>query len=120
MSILTQFYLLQYKNWKLQFRKKVVTTFEILIPAILCLLMVSIRRLVVVTEYPEPQTFKTYDIDGLPNVTVYSLSPEIQTIGLAYTPQTAITSQIMAGVYGYLHDAYNGPSIIREYLNSLL
>lgn len=115
MGILTQFYLLQYKNWKLQFRKKAVTVFEILIPVLLCLLMVSIRTLVKVTEYPDAQTFPSYDVNGLPNTTVYSVSPFIQTLGLAYTPKTPITNQIMAGVHGYLHDSINGPSVICKY-----
>lgn len=98
MSITTQFYLLQYKNWKLQFRKKLTTIFEILIPVILCLLMVAIRTLVDVTPHYETTTFPAFKVDGVPEALKNRLTnPKLGLwgTGIAYTPKTNITDRII-------------------------
>ena len=97
MSIFTQFYLLQYKNWKLQFRKKAITVFEILIPVLLCLLMVSIRTLVDVNDFGTT-TYDAFRVDGVPNGLRKKLTFPNTTFwgtGIAYTPKTAVTDRIM-------------------------
>lgn len=114
MSIATQFYLLQYKNWKLQLRKKLVTALEFGIPVVLCIVMVLIRSIVQVTEYPDPTYFPSYPIDELPSELVSVMSPKIKTVGLAYTPQTNVTTEIINGIYGHLRNQYVGPSLICE------
>ena len=109
MSIATQFYLLQYKSWKLQFRKKLVTLFEFLIPVLLCLLMVMIRSVVVVTDYPEPTYFPSFPIDLLPSGLV---NPLTMTAALAYTPKTPLTDIIMAGVKSSLQPQLTTPPFV--------
>ena len=86
METLTQFYLLQYKNWKLQYRKKLVTFIEIILPVVLCVLMVSIRTLIVVNHYPNATRYEPYALDEVLNKN-WSVVP--------YTPNTAYTAQIM-------------------------
>lgn len=120
-SIVTQFYLLQYKSWKLQLRKKVVTLFEILIPVSLCMLMVSIRTLVKVNEYPDPTYFPSYSMDSIPEYLVETMTPpnsnsSSAVIGVAFTPKTSITNSIMARVQGYLFDPTNGPAVLCKYI----
>lgn len=116
MTILTQFYLLQYKNWKLQFRKKLVTAIEILIPIILCLLMVSIRTLVDVKEFTKPTYFPSYAIDKLPKFLVddfkHNVTPNA-TILLMYTPQTIYTTMTMNQVATKL--STSDCNVIRKY-----
>lgn len=101
MSILTQFYLLQYKNWKLQFRSKISTVLEILIPVALCLLMVSIRTLVDVNEFPNATRYDAFDVNGVPNGLREKLTLPNTTMwgtGIAYTPKTPTTDRIMQNV----------------------
>ena len=95
MAIATQLYLLQYKSWKLQFRKKLVTIFELLIPVVLCLLLVLIRSQSEVVDHPEATVFPSRLIDSLP---FSSLQLNPLKGSLAYAPKTSVTDQIMAGL----------------------
>jgi len=62
---------------------------------LLCLVMVSLRSLIDVNTFPNATTFPPYSVDTLP----YSKSPFLLlTNGLAYTPDTPITKNIMTGV----------------------
>lgn len=68
MSCLEKFYLLQYKNWKLQYRKKLVTLAEIIIPVLLCLTMVGIRSFVPVSPVREDKIFHHFYIEKFPSI----------------------------------------------------
>lgn len=111
MSIVTKFYLLQYKNWKLQFRKKVVTVLEILIPFLFCMLMVAVRTLVQVTEFPDPTYFPSYSVDKISAQLMDRRYPTgvPRIMGLAYAPQTTLTNTIMNKVTAKLLDPDDGP-----------
>ena len=93
----TQFLLLQYKHWKIQFRKKVVTFFQIIIPVLFCLLLVGIRRTVTVTKYDSGTTFPSYSIyaihESLPGLVSQTISETV--IRLAYTPNTTLVNDVM-------------------------
>lgn len=110
MEVFTQLYLLQYKNWKLQFRRKLVTVLELIIPVALCALLVVIRHLVDVTEYKSPTNFPSYRIDDLPKVLVEKFRPIkafSPTIGLAYTPNNSYTTEIMKRVHDKIIPSYS-------------
>ena len=100
MSIITQFYLLQYKNWKLQFRKKLVTAFEIILPALFCLLVAGLRTLVIVNDFTDPTLFPTYGINRLPDSLISKMNSTAQpnTIGIGFTPNTATVVSLMENV----------------------
>ena len=112
MSIVTQFYLLQYKSWKLRYRKKLVTLFEFFIPVLLCLLMVIIRSTVVVTEYPEPTYFPSFHIGLLPQNLIAYTNPVTFTVILAYTPKTPVTDELMRRVADSLHPSPLSPRFV--------
>lgn len=110
MSVLNQFYLLQYKNWRLQYRRKLVTALEIILPVAFCLLIAALRGLVKVKEFPNPTVFPSYEIDSFPPELVTSMNPAY--IGLGYTPRTVVTSAIMNQVAGRLQNVDTGPAFI--------
>lgn len=118
MSIATQFYLLQYKNWKLQFRRKLVTVFEILLPALFCLLTVSLRTLVEVDEFKEPIHYPSYSVDYMPPDLIKSMNPYNRVIGLAYTPKTLTTETLMGKVCGKLINLDTGPIWVQRMYSS--
>lgn len=121
MSIATQFYLLQYKNWKLQFRRKLVTVFEILLPALFCLLTVSLRTLVEVDEFKEPILYEPYSVESMPKALIDQMNPVYPLIGLAYTPKTNLTETVMGKVGGRLINIETGPSwVLCKYIDGTL
>lgn len=118
MSIINKFYLLQYKNWKLQFRKKLVTVLEITIPALFCLMMMALRTLVIVYDYPDPTYYPSYSVDKIPQALFEKMYPVgvPPFFGLAYTPQTSLTNSIMGNTAAKLIDSQIGlENIVRKY-----
>ncbi|KAF6019162.1 ABCA3 [Bugula neritina] len=103
MAILTQFYLLQYKSWKLQFRKKLVTAVEILVPILLCLVMMAIRVAVKEETVDTATHYPSYSVDEWPFELLFSLDPSVNgNYGLGYTPKTPVTKRIMEEMSGNL------------------
>ena len=97
----TQFLLLQWKNWKLQFRKKFTTVFEVLIPVIFCFLLMAIKTLVIVNVESDPILYPSYPITSPPAGLAAKINPTPFTppaFGVVYTPKTNVTDAIMAKV----------------------
>uniref|UniRef100_A0A6E8W4G1 ABC transporter domain-containing protein n=1 Tax=Anopheles coluzzii TaxID=1518534 RepID=A0A6E8W4G1_ANOCL len=115
-----KFILLLWKNWIIQKRHYVQTLFEILIPAIACVVLIVVRGLVDADVYDEPTTWKPLEINTVRHMslrlssqeeedcvlTLLSLKPIIRpelnpnitppiTFMLAYSPQSALTERIM-------------------------
>lgn len=61
----SKFYLLMWKNWLLQWRHKVQSLVEILLPVLFSALLVLIRSLVDPEDFPEPTNFKALEISTL-------------------------------------------------------
>ncbi|XP_053658365.1 phospholipid-transporting ATPase ABCA3-like [Anopheles marshallii] len=92
-----KFILLLWKNWIIQKRHYVQTLFEILIPAIACVVLIVVRGLVDADVYDEPTTWKPLEINTVRHM-MPELNPNITppiTFMLAYSPQTPLTERIM-------------------------
>uniref|UniRef100_A0A8W7P6N4 ABC transporter domain-containing protein n=1 Tax=Anopheles coluzzii TaxID=1518534 RepID=A0A8W7P6N4_ANOCL len=92
-----KFILLLWKNWIIQKRHYVQTLFEILIPAIACVVLIVVRGLVDADVYDEPTTWKPLEINTVRHM-MPELNPNITppiTFMLAYSPQSALTERIM-------------------------
>ena len=113
MGFLNKFYLLQYKNWKLQMRKKKTTVAEVLIPVSFCILMMAIRTLVEVNDNKEPTTYPEFSVNKFDSLLFEPTSLPIGKLrlGLAYTPKTNSTGAIMARLAARLQSA-DGPAFV--------
>uniref|UniRef100_A0A182UD52 ABC transporter domain-containing protein n=1 Tax=Anopheles melas TaxID=34690 RepID=A0A182UD52_9DIPT len=92
-----KFILLLWKNWIIQKRHYVQTLFEILIPAIACVVLIVVRGLVDADVYDEPTTWKPLEINTVRHM-MPELNPNITppiTFMLAYSPQSPLTERIM-------------------------
>nr|XP_053642972.1 uncharacterized protein LOC128695980 [Cherax quadricarinatus] len=65
-SGLRKFWLLLWKNWTLQRRRKIQTVVEVALPVVFCVLLVIIRDLAPYGDFPEPTYYKPFNISGLP------------------------------------------------------
>uniref|UniRef100_A0A182IUJ1 ABC transporter domain-containing protein n=1 Tax=Anopheles atroparvus TaxID=41427 RepID=A0A182IUJ1_ANOAO len=92
-----KFVLLLWKNWIIQKRHYVQTLFEILIPAIACVVLIVVRGLVDADVYDEPTTWHPLETDTIRHM-LPELNPNITppiTFMLAYSPQSPLTERIM-------------------------
>lgn len=71
----SKFWLLLWKNWLLQRRKKLQTVIEVVLPVVFCILLVIIRDLAPSDNYPEPTFFKPFSISELPVNLTPSVGP---------------------------------------------
>ncbi|XP_042876783.1 phospholipid-transporting ATPase ABCA3-like isoform X3 [Penaeus japonicus] len=71
----SKFWLLLWKNWLLQRRKKFQTVIEVVLPVVFCMLLVVIRDLAPSDNFPEPTFFKPFSIDELPVNLTPSVGP---------------------------------------------
>lgn len=60
-----KFCLLLWKNWLLQWRHKVQTIIEIIVPVSFCMVLVVLRCLVNPENFPNALTYKSLRIDSL-------------------------------------------------------
>ncbi|XP_063587850.1 uncharacterized protein LOC134765237 [Penaeus indicus] len=74
-SVGSKFWLLLWKNWLLQRRKKLQTVIEVVLPVVFCILLVIIRDLAPSDNFPEPTFFKPFSIDELPVNLTPSVGP---------------------------------------------
>ncbi|XP_068200893.1 phospholipid-transporting ATPase ABCA3-like isoform X1 [Palaemon carinicauda] len=61
-----KFWLLLWKNWLLQRRRKIQSVIEVVLPIVFCILLVVIRDLAPSENFPEPTHYKPFDINELP------------------------------------------------------
>ncbi|XP_071520079.1 phospholipid-transporting ATPase ABCA3 [Panulirus ornatus] len=64
---LHKFWLLLWKNWILQRRKKIQTVIEVVLPVVFCVLLVIIRDLAPYGVFPKPTYYKPFEISELPS-----------------------------------------------------
>jgi len=89
-----QFALLLWKNWLLQKRRILVTTFQILIPAVLALILLSIRTIVDSTFVSSPTIIDSFEASPSfpPNLTLpqkLTQSSPLNKWRLVYSPNTS-------------------------------
>lgn len=112
----SQFGLLMWKNWLLQKRSVLLTVVEIGLPTALALLLWGLKQLVESTDHTEPQTWRSFPVEELPE----DLNPW-SSIGfntsdsqwmLAYTPAIAVTERVMRVVANKLGMKVDGEVLI--------
>eukprot|EP00058_Branchiostoma_floridae_P010060 XP_002595548.1 hypothetical protein BRAFLDRAFT_117471 [Branchiostoma floridae] len=90
MQAWTQFKLLLWKNYLLQKRKKIVTAFEIGLPALFALILVFVRRDVQSTTYTTPIYYPEFPINKLPDELSLFNQWEV-----AYSPNNTAVKTVM-------------------------
>lgn len=98
------FFILIWKNFKLQVRPRWVTPVELLIPVLLMLLLVLTRHLISVEQGMEETVFEPYDINVLPEQ-YYNTSKEYR---IYYAPSSDYLDDIMMSVASYLNVSITG------------
>ncbi|XP_027203135.2 phospholipid-transporting ATPase ABCA3-like [Dermatophagoides pteronyssinus] len=83
-------WLLSRKNFKIQFRHRLATFLELIVPCLLVLMIAIIRTKVSVTEFNEPTIYDEFDLLQIPKI--LDQQPEFQ---IYFTPNTSQTNQIM-------------------------
>lgn len=68
-----KFGLLMWKNWLLQWRHKIQSLVEILLPVLFSALLVLIRSLVDPEQFPDSTTFKALEVSTLDGLRLVSL-----------------------------------------------
>lgn len=105
-----------WKNWLLQKRSVLLTVVEIGLPTALALLLWGLKQLVESTDHTEPQTWRSFPVEELPE----DLNPW-SSIGfntsdsqwmLAYTPAIAVTERVMRVVANKLGMKVDGELLI--------
>jgi len=94
-----QFGLLLWKNWLLQKRRIVVTTFQILIPALIAFILLLLRMVVDSNPVDSPTIWNSFEASSTlpPNLTLPSLGKaESPKWMLAYSPSTSTAAKRMA------------------------
>jgi ATP-binding cassette subfamily A (ABC1) protein 3 len=97
-SSFNQFRLLLWKNWVLQKRRKVLTVFQILLPAAFALILMLIRTRVKSTFVADPTVWSSFPADAaLPNnLTIPSrLSLYDRRWRLAFTPNVPVVQRLI-------------------------
>ena len=83
-------WLLSRKNFKIQFRHRLATFLELIVPCLLVLMIAIIRTKVSVTEFDQPTIYDEFDLLQIPKI--LEQHPEFQ---IYFTPNTSQTNQIM-------------------------
>lgn len=90
-----KFLLLSWKNWIIQLRHPIQTLFEVLVPVLVCALLILIRGLVDVEEYPDPTKYEPNSVTinaarviNYPNV----------NLRLAYSPDNPFLQNLVNSV----------------------
>lgn len=92
------FFLLLWKNYLLQKRKVVVTILEIGIPTLFAIILILIRQRVSSDKISSPTRWKEFALN-LPDGKGYSqFNPPFVHPYLYYSPDTALTHEIMLAV----------------------
>jgi len=139
-SNVAQFGLLLWKNWLLQKRRIVVTTFQILLPALFALILLLLRMLVDSEFISTPKIWDSFDASTLPpkltppefnccsvnvstlptNLTVPSQAGDMRWM-LVYSPNTSHAATRMAQVVTRMLDITPFPiGKVHHYLLMLL
>ncbi|XP_053674249.1 phospholipid-transporting ATPase ABCA3-like [Anopheles nili] len=112
--------LLLWKNWIIQKRHYVQTTFEITIPVLACSLLILVRGLVTPTVYSEPTTFNGLNVQSLAMIREMVTNHPI-SLKIAYSPRNDVLGRIVgiaARMLGtdVLHQGYNDSGIMYKEL----
>lgn len=103
-----KFLLLSWKNWIIQIRHPIQTIFEVLVPVFICALLIFIRSLVEIIEYPEDfryNPFSTTSVGAVRTIVGVNLQ-------LAYSPRNEILDALVNRVSQDLE--FNLPIEARE------
>ena len=99
-----KFVLLSWKNWLIQIRHPVQTTFEILVPIFVCALLLFIRFYAKVTDYDKPFIYHPEEIKEL-NSTI--ISGSLANPSLFHSPNNLVLNELMKKVAKDLNLEYN-------------
>lgn len=99
-----KFVLLSWKNWIIQIRHPVQTTFEILVPIFVCALLAFIRYQAKVTEYDKPFINHPEEIKKI-NSTIFNES--LANSFIFHSPNNTVLNQLMRKVSEDLNLVYS-------------
>lgn len=85
-----KFLLLSWKNWVIQIRHPVQTVFEVLVPVFVCTLLILIRGLVDITEFPEDFRYTPFTTNAIGDVRLLAGFNQ-----LAYSPQNPVLESLV-------------------------
>ena len=101
MGFIRQFGLLLWKNWLIQKRKVALTVVELVLPCVLLILLIMIRKRIITEEFPDGVQWNEFSADRLPRDLAPMglgafLSPNV-TIpwAISYTPDNPVTKRIV-------------------------
>lgn len=89
-----KFLLLSWKNWIIQLRHPIQTLFEVLVPVLICALLILVRGLVVVNEFPDDFRYHPILTSHMVGDIFFSYENKV----LAYSPENPVLGAIVAKV----------------------
>ncbi|XP_019627958.1 PREDICTED: ATP-binding cassette sub-family A member 3-like [Branchiostoma belcheri] len=117
MQAWTQFKLLLWKNYLLQKRKKIVTIFEIGLPALFALILVFVRHDVESIPRDTPIYYPEFTVDRLPETLIF------ETWEVAYSPNNTAVKTVMDIVAAKLQVQVRGfqnESVLQTYVHNAM
>lgn len=89
-----KFLLLSWKNWIIQLRHPIQTLFEVLVPVLVCALLILIRGLVEVEEFPDDLKFNPLLASNISGDVFLSYNQKV----LAFSPENPVLGEIVGKV----------------------
>lgn len=89
-----KFLLLSWKNWIIQLRHPIQTVFEVLVPILVCSLLIVIRSLTEVTDFPNEFRYPSQSVSNISSVLAL---PGFEAL-LFYSPKNAIIDRLVSNV----------------------
>lgn len=99
-----KFLLLSWKNWVVQIRHPVQTTFEFIVPIFVCALMIFVRCKAKVTEHPEPTIYHPEEISDI-NATIFG--SKLANPFIFHSPNNEILNELVRKVAETLNLEHN-------------